>query len=426
MSQYIIYEQHNSCPVCGSKHFAVGQEHQEILQTVPFALQESHRQAIVHFTPALCFHCGLSFNVSGLSNQTRAWVCDNYQFIKPSSGVFAQNFKTYVNAVAAYLKSTDDRILDIGGYDGYLLRQLAQHGYHNLTLVDPSPQTEDLVGSLHPIRTVKGFFPQDDEVFKARQNDEPIALYDVVGSKDVLQMVPDPLAFMRGINEVLKLGGMAIIGSAPLNLMHPLQNSHLGPNFYYYLAQNSGFKLIKRSKPSYYEYDLYELQKVLDWRTASKEQQQDFAAQEQQSSESFEQEQQQALAIINSQSNILTKSRQVINEMIAAYLKHHQELIIYGTGHHTFNLLSNIDCPIENLTLVNSTKDYAGRFFLMPNGKQQIVKYAPDVLTNRHVPLLVLGVLSEHFKNEILELLKRINCTYDQLLYLPDIDQQTL
>lgn len=423
---YIMYEQHDCCPVCGSKHFAVGKERKEILNTVPFLGSESYRQAIISFTPALCDICNLSFNVSGLSNQSRALICEHYDFIKPSTGVCARNFTPYVDAVVEHLPNLDAKILDIGGYDGYLLRQLALKGYHNLTLVDPSAQVDDLQGAECFIKTIKGFFPQDDIVYQAREQGKNVdhELYDLVGSKDVIQMVPDPLVFMRGINEVLKLGGKAIIGSTWFNLMHPLQNSHLGINFYYYLAQHSGFKLISYDCKDKVSYVLYTFQKVLDVRSAKSEELEHFANTPQQNPKSFAVHRTEDLNIINSNSSLSAAQIKQVNQLFKEQLLQHDELIIYGTGHHTFNMLACLDFALDDskLTLLNSDPHYKNRYFLMPNGQHHLVKYAPEVLTCRHVPCLVLGVLSAAFKAEIEELLKSINCTYDQLIYLPEMD----
>lgn len=227
MSNIISYEQFDCCPVCGSKHYTIGSEHKEMLQMLPMKAQDIAQQDIVKFTPALCENCGLSFNLEGLSNHSRGIIYKNYQFLKPSTGVGAANYVTFINEVRKHLKSKDDAVIEIGGYDGYLLRELSKDGYHDLTLIDPSVQTDDDDTALQNIVSINGFFPSDDPVYKSRHANKDgqgsciehndLRRYKVVAAKDVLQMIDDPLGFIKGMNDIMELGGIAVLTSVPLH-----------------------------------------------------------------------------------------------------------------------------------------------------------------------------------------------------------------
>lgn len=419
-NHYLSYEQTDCCPLCGSKHFTVGVERKEISQSIPMPSEQIHQQAVVKFTPALCEHCGLSFNVTGLSNLSRDYIYRNYQFILPSQGVGAGNYVTFIEEVKKHLKSHEDKVLDIGGLDGFLLRQLKEQGYQNLTLIDPSAKTEGLDPS---IQAITGFFPQDEGVYQARMAGKDIELYDVIGTKDVVQMLPDLPGFFTGLNAVLKTGGIAVCTSVPLEVMHSLQCSHLGLNAYHYLAQNFGFELVESYKKPENGYIVYVLKKVLDLHTASAKQIATFKTNAKQSPEAFKAEQDKQRTNLNSKGFFSPEMCQKINAIMQHCASLNQEIVIYGTGFYTFGILDALECDYHKLklNLVNSSADHEGYLYMLPDSSTMEVHYANHYLKDRHIDLLVLGVLSPIFKAEILENLKSINCTCKQVLYLPDL-----
>lgn len=95
----ITYEDNDHCPLCGSKHFTVLPEHHEVIQATPLPANELEQNAIVKFTPVLCEHCGVSFNIKGLSAQSRNLISRNYKSIKASIGMGAGNYQTYIDTV---------------------------------------------------------------------------------------------------------------------------------------------------------------------------------------------------------------------------------------------------------------------------------------------------------------------------------------
>lgn len=433
MSNIISYEQFDCCPVCGSKHYTIGSEHKEMLQMLPMKAQDIAQQDIVKFTPALCENCGLSFNLEGLSNHSRGIIYKNYQFLKPSTGVGAANYVTFINEVRKHLKSKDDAVIEIGGYDGYLLRELSKDGYHDLTLIDPSVQTDDDDTALQKIVSINGFFPSDDPVYKSRHANKEVqgsciehnALrrYKVVAAKDVLQMIDDPLGFIKGMNDIMELGGIAVLTSVPLHTMHSLQCVHLGINAYTYIAQQCGFTLIDTYKRPENGYVVYVLRKDVDL-IEDADKAKEFAKIPQRSADDFQKEQQLQRELIKTNGQFGQKAAAYLKSVVKPYIEQGQEIVIYGTGFYSFCILDtlNLDMSKTKLTIVNSSQEQDGFLFMLPSRETIAVHYAKRELSNRHIPLLILGLMSPLFKAEIESFLKEINCSCDQIIYLPDHD----
>ena len=433
MSNIISYEQFDCCPVCGSKHYTIGSEHKEMLQMLPMKAQDIAQQDIVKFTPALCENCGLSFNLEGLSNHSRGIIYKNYQFLKPSTGVGAANYVTFINEVRKHLKSKDDAVIEIGGYDGYLLRELSKDGYHDLTLIDPSVQTDDDDTALQNIVSINGFFPSDDPVYKSRHANKEeqgsciehnaLRRYKVVAAKDVLQMIDDPLGFIKGMNDIMELGGIAVITSVPLHTMHSLQCVHLGINAYTYIAQQCGFTLIDTYKRPENGYVVYVLRKDVDL-IEDADKAKEFAKIPQRSADDFQKEQQLQRELIKTNGQFGQKAAAYLKSVVKPYVEQGQEIVIYGTGFYSFCILDtlNLDMSKTKLTLVNSSQEQDGFLFMLPSRETIAVHYAKRELSNRHIPLLILGIMSPLFKAEIESFLKEINCSCDQIIYLPDHD----
>lgn len=433
MSNIISYEQFDCCPVCGSKHYTIGSEHKEILEMLPMKAQDIAQQDIVKFTPALCENCGLSFNLEGLSNHSRGIIYKNYQFLKPSTGVGTANYVTFINEVRKHLKSKDDAVIEIGGYDGYLLRELSKDGYHDLTLIDPSVQTDDDDTALQKIVSINGFFPSVDPVYKSRHANKEVqgsciehnALrrYKVVAAKDVLQIIDDPLGFIKGMNDIMELGGIAVLTSVPLHTMHSLQCVHLGINAYTYIAQQCGFTLVDTYKRPENGYVVYVLRKDVDL-IEDADKAKEFAKIPQRSADDFQKEQQLQRELIKTNGQFGQKAAAYLKSVVKPYVEQGQEIVIYGTGFYSFCILDtlNLDMSKTKLTLVNSSQEQDGFLFMLPSRETIAVHYAKRELSNRHIPLLILGIMSPLFKAEIESFLKEINCSCDKIVYLPDHD----
>lgn len=467
-SQYITFVNNHSCPLCGSRDYVVGAERREILQSVPVKPEELDTQAVVSFTPALCNNCQISFNETGISDETRSWIWGRYRFYKASS-MGGANYQPYIDEVRKRLDSKSARVLEVGGYDGYLLRTLSNEGYTSLTLIDPAVVTDGIDQCRNRVTTVKGFFPEDEPVYRMRvergrsycceskcpsvlengdrhaHSCEPgnshtmaeglsldtVGLYDVVACKEVLSVVPDIMQFVKGLNAVLRMGGTLVLTTPPFNSMHAMQIWHFNANAIDWIVSRCGFELTEHRVTSQVTYEIYVLTKIADVLYDAEVP--DIAdlikPQRNENSGGYEGKvfsrhiQKQCIEQLAQSSTVSASAAARLNEKLRTHAELGHTLVIYGTGLQTFNILSCLDKTSASmeLLLVNSLKDDEGSLFMLPDGSVKEVHWAVSALKDRHIPVLILGVLSPRFMEEITAVLHEINCTCDELISMQDL-----
>jgi SAM-dependent methyltransferase len=110
----------------------------------------------------------------------------------------ADQFREFQRAVG----STVDpklRVLEVGCSGGYFLRQLKAHGYEAITGVEPGREAyQNIPADIRP-HVINDFFRPD--LFAPGS-------FDVVCCFQVLDHVPDPASFVRGMRAVLKPQGL--------------------------------------------------------------------------------------------------------------------------------------------------------------------------------------------------------------------------
>ncbi len=421
----VSYERLHRCPLCGSEHYTVGAEHRELLQPSAMPADLMYLQANVSFTSALCENCGVSFNINGLSDATRIAITSaDYAFLKPSTGVGASNYTPYIDLICKYLTDKDMSFAEIGGYDGYTPKSLAERGYTDLTLIEPSPHVDESLVAQGKLKVYQGYFPQVEPAWEYKDQDyalrEPY-LYDMITARDVLQMLSNPQELVNAANLCLKKGGIAIFSSGQLDVMHPQQKLHLGLNAYRRLAQHGGFTLIESYQPFKNSTIYYVMRKEVDIVSDALKAK-EFLNKSPWTSEEFNNEQDLQRKLIQASYQSSPSEIAKLNDAIARHHAADHEIIIYGTGAVCSEFLDCIETDLDNLflTLVNSSEEQEGYVYLRPDNKICLVHYAGNYLMNKHVPLIVLAVRSKKFKEEIEAFLKNINCTCDELLYVYD------
>lgn len=425
----ITYEDFDCCPLCGSKHFTALPERHEITNATPMPASELGQNAIIHFTPALCENCGASFNLRGLSGHSRDLLYPNYKFIRPSTGIGAENYQTYINTVrdmAQQLQlSKDAPILEVGGYDGYLLQELAREGWQDLTLIDPSAQLDCIPPELH-IKAIKDFFGNST----AKEYPEH---FNLIACKDTVYMVPRIPDFISGLVNCLKPNGMLLLTAVEPFNMHALQYARLGKNSFAYIAHAYGLELIDYFKKPGNTYA------CAIFRKPATAQQNIINPEEVVASDSTEHhtskfiaEQERIRQQLQNTKPFALEAITDLEQKVQAALKRSGPIVVYGTGFAAFNFLDCLSdatkqqlfAPVEGqnpslspsrLVLVNSDPQQEGYFFLLPNGENHIVHYAGNALKNQHVALVIVGALNIFFRQEIISLLKQLNCSYDDI-----------
>lgn len=219
----VSYEEFHVCPLCGSSDFIRLHKQKQVMQATPLRSEERKENAIIQFTPVICCHCGLSYNAVGLSAQARNLISTNYHFIKPSSGVGSANYQSYIQVVRDSLdrlainqtgsKKQDLSVVEIGGYDGYLLRELAASGYRDLTLIDPSPQMDASEQEHYSIKVFKDCWSS-----KMVEKNQLTERFDVIATKDTIQVVPQLVDFISAMVLALRAGGILVLSSNMVGL----------------------------------------------------------------------------------------------------------------------------------------------------------------------------------------------------------------
>lgn len=423
-SNLITYEDFDCCPLCGSKHFSKLPARHECIQSTPISRDELEQNAIITFVPALCEECGIVFNLHGLSAKSRGALCNNYKFIKPSTGVGSHNYQTYIDTVKAQIAhlglNHDAAIVEIGGYDGYLLQVLAQEGYRNLTLIDPSAQ----VDAIPPELNIKA----ECDFFGSKSAERYAEHFDLIACKDTINMIPPLTDFVEGLVECLKPGGMMVVTSVQPNSMHSLQCSRLGRNAYAYIAHAYGLELIDYFKRPENSYGVAIFHKPVQKSQAQPSLTAFHDA-------AFKTEQEYWRPLLNKTTALPEDALRKLETKVQTALKSDLPIIVYGTGFAAFQLLDSLsdqskaqlfagqtEGPItktQRLLLVNSSPEQEGCYFLLPNGQYHEVHYAKTQLPNQHAALLVIGAQNHFFQQEIKEILASLNCRYDDLFALP-------
>ena len=423
-SNLITYEDFDCCPLCGSKHFSKLPARHECIQSTPISRDELEQNAIITFVPALCEECGIVFNLHGLSAKSRGALCNNYKFIKPSTGVGSHNYQTYIDTVKAQIAhlglNHDAAIVEIGGYDGYLLQVLAQEGYRNLTLIDPSAQ----VDAIPPELNIKA----ECDFFGSKSAERYAEHFDLIACKDTINMIPPLTDFVEGLVECLKPGGMMVVTSVQPNSMHSLQCSRLGRNAYAYIAHAYGLELIDYFKRPENSYGVAIFHKPVQKSQAQPSLTAFHDA-------AFKTEQEYWRPLLNKTTALPEDALRELETKVQTALKSDLPIIVYGTGFAAFQLLDSLsdqskaqlfagqtEGPItktQRLLLVNSSPEQEGCYFLLPNGQYHEVHYAKTQLPNQHAALLVIGAQNPFFQQEIKEILASLNCRYDDLFALP-------
>jgi SAM-dependent methyltransferase len=122
----------------------------------------------------------------------------DYLYASGTSTTLRQYFQWFAAGLAACLPA-GARVLEIASNDGSLLTQMAAEGF-DVTGVDPAANL-NAVAAAAGHRVLTGFFPEA----------KPQGHFDAVVAMNVTAHTPQPLAFLRGVADILAPGGVAIL-----------------------------------------------------------------------------------------------------------------------------------------------------------------------------------------------------------------------
>lgn len=146
------------CPYCGSQdtHEYYNAYMPSILSACPEAMLE--KVNVLPVEVEVCYNCMLGFNSKKLNDELLNQIYDNYLYISPLHGIGTSKYIDMFELLQSNF-SIQDKIVEIGCSEGYLLKLLHEKGYENLTGIEPGPQAETAMK--HGVRVIKDYFDEN-------------------------------------------------------------------------------------------------------------------------------------------------------------------------------------------------------------------------------------------------------------------------
>jgi len=187
------------CPYCQSTNTFVYYKTKQpsILSACPAGQLSSVKN--YPFEATLCCDCGLGFNSSQLSQTELHEIYDNYLYVSPLNNIGHTAFTGIKDTVKEYCNK-NDKIVEIGCSEGFLLNELRASGYTNLMGIEPGPQAER---AKHlGFNVIKGYFGEKD------LNLGPVDTFLLV---HVYEHFQDPFIILQVMKSMLSDKGRIII-----------------------------------------------------------------------------------------------------------------------------------------------------------------------------------------------------------------------
>jgi SAM-dependent methyltransferase len=199
------------CPLCGSG----------ALSRVPF----EYWYQFERYPAARCGACGLVFLSAQPDRDTLSEMYDADYFesdfrcgSEPAAGlggehserVFAEEARASLELIRKLTGRTAGRILEIGCAGGWFLKAAREQGWEGRG-IEISGEAAEFAGTKLGLDVFCG---------ELAEAGFPSGSFDVVYMADVLEHVPEPVAFMREVNTVLARGGQVVVcGPTALNAL---------------------------------------------------------------------------------------------------------------------------------------------------------------------------------------------------------------
>lgn len=196
------------CPYCKNTETFIFYSAQmpNILSACPESMLP--RVKCLPFEARLCKNCLLGFNATQLSEGELREIYDHYLYISPMDGIGRTKYEGMLETIRGTCRTTD-KIVEIGSSDGYLLSQLRELGFKDLTGIEPGPQADkaQAIG----LSVIKSYF--DRSLFKGQ-------LIDVFYLMHVFEHFINPFEVLGMMKQMLSPGGFIIIEVPNLEGFH--------------------------------------------------------------------------------------------------------------------------------------------------------------------------------------------------------------
>ena len=220
------------CPYCGSsatKEFFRA-DMPNILTACP---PEMHDRVKRHtFSARLCGECLLGFNSSRLSNQELSAIYDDYLYISPRRGIGQSKYEDMIGTLErTFLR--DQKIVEVGCSEGYLLHHLKRAGFRDLSGFEPGPQAVE--AEALDLDITRSYF-EDGSL--------PDGSVDGFYLMHVFEHFPDPFAVLAAMRQALSSGGSIVIEVPLLDGFHHQHLYFYSAPFMRRLAREQDLKIV--------------------------------------------------------------------------------------------------------------------------------------------------------------------------------------
>lgn len=329
---------------------------------------------------SFCSECGLGFQTTKLPSLSEIYA--NYLYISPCSGIGTSKYVDIIKDIEEFI-GKDESVLEIGCSEGYLLYQLKEKGYENLSGIEPSHKAKFAQDELK-LNVFHGFF--SDKFYMENKIDVVIMMH-------VWEHLEAPFDTIKHIKDILSNNGKLIIEVPNFNGYCHQHLFYYSEPFFRRLCFEFGFKILKL-----YVGDVLRVicQKAVN---PDKSDEKTLSKQIEEYKKRASSEQEKFLSDI---------------KRIEKFLTHNNEPVYWwGAGSSSIIYLSQIKTPNlrDIIIILDSDKDKIGKFIpgsLLPVNEWQMIK-------NKGINKLVVA---SEFIGEIKEKMAKENILYKELLHI--------
>jgi SAM-dependent methyltransferase len=368
------------CPYCHGDNTLVFLERK--MPTVLSAYSGEFPVKVAELQVSACKDCLVGFASKKLSSEELTEIYDNYLYISPLNNIGTSKYDGMIDAITSHFDK-DERILEIGCSEGYLLKKLGEIGFSNVIGIEPGPQADTAKGL--GLNVIKGYF-------NASHVQDKVDGYYLM---HVFEHFEDPFSIFRLMSETLNDTGRIVIEVPDFGGFHVQHLFYYNIYFMQALARDNNLKIIyhrvendslrvvfvKVENTRYNEIDvIFDKSSYID-----------------------------NLAIFKQRCDA---SHKRVND----FLRKTDSVVWWGAGSASVILLNGVDKEVLDSTsiiIVDGDKNKVDR--TMP-GVNLKVSYFEEIC-NRHVSNLVIA---SSFYKEIFQTMKNHGITYDHVEVFSD------
>ncbi len=318
-----------------------------------------------------CKKCELGFNSSVLPEDELDFIYKNYEYITPTKGIGTTKYLKFIDALKKYCNK-NDKIVEIGSSDCYILKELNKEGYTNLIGVEPSPYSRHCEG----LNIINSFYT--DRLF----DDNTI---DVFLMMHVFEHFQNPFDLLIDLSKKITKKGKLILEVPNFYGFYHYHLFYYNINFLKKLSDDSGFFI----NYAEVDHDFHALRIILSKKNNNYQPSLDYER-----------------IYLKNVYLIKEKSRR-LNKFFSDYDK----IVIWGSGSTTIVNLCMIDYSIlknKNVIIVDNDKDKVGKIVPLINRKVESSNVL-NKLKNRNL------IIMSSFYKEILEQIKKDGLAFDNI-----------